>query len=430
MRGRVAMTETRREEVWEALSELFVDNEVDYRQLARALQGEDLTELHEICFSEVAPVCASNLLPPAPPVWQGFDSSWLFAEIKESLAKRRSSRFAALAHALHSAWLRWRFASYWREAEQKIKRYWELPAPTPQNIADIAHKAMLLEAQASPKPGLVCPDHNGSHKDMDYPLFAASADSLRPYLLRCAQIGLETHEQEAREVFPLLRAAGCEAEKAMFAATGGVNTHKGQIFSLGLVCAACGRRMASNLPLDPEYVAADAAAFIQGIVASDLEPLKTALPNRKLTAGEKLYLEHGVTGVRGEAESAFPTAMTAFRALRHDDAGQPLELSLPQALLRILADSADTNILARGGAEGLAYARAEAKKALDLGGMYTEEGRCAVMAMRDEFPRRNLSPGGSADLLAVCVFFLLLADVPKGFQAVKTPVQRLHANRL
>ncbi len=294
--------------------------------------------------------------------------------------------------------------------EERLKKI--LPALS--DVAALAHRAMLTEAQASPKPGLVCPNHNGSHKDMDYPLFVTSADSLRPYLLRCVEIGLETCEKKPEEVFPLLRAAGCDAEKAMFTATKGVNTHKGQIFSLGLLCAACGRRMARDFELEPEYVAADAAAFIRGIVVRDLEPLKTTLPRRKLTAGERLYLEHGATGIRGEAEAGFPAAFAAYRALAAD-VDQPFELSIPQSLLRIMAESTDSNLLHRGGAEGLAYARFEAQKALTLGGMYTEEGKDAVMVMRDEFPRRNLSPGGSADLLAVCIFFLLLRVRPKIF---------------
>ncbi len=414
MDGRNTGPQTRREEIWLALSDLFAGSEVEYRYLARVLHGEDMATLRDICFDEVAPVCAPNLMAPVPPVWPGFSPPSLFAAIRDSLEQRRASRFAAFSHRLRRAYLHLRLRDLWREAEKKINRSWNSFAPTPRDVADMAHKAMLMEARASPKPGLVCPDHNGSHTDMDYPLFVASAGSLRPYLLQCVAIGRETRAQTPGDVFPLLRAAGCEAEKVMFAATGGVNTHKGQIFSLGLLCAACGRRLARGLLLDPDCVAADAAAFVRGIVARDLERLKAALPDRKLTAGEKLYLEHGATGVRGEAEQAFPTALAAFRTLRDDDADRPLALSLPQSLLRILAGSADTNLLSRGGAEGLAYARLEARKALEKGGMYTEEGRAAVLAMRDEFPRRNLSPGGSADLLAVCVFFLLLAHAPDG----------------
>lgn len=284
------------------------------------------------------------------------------------------------------------------------------PVLTPADIAALGQQAMLMEAQAAPKPGLVCPDHNGSHRDMDYALFVASAAALLPYLQCCAQLGFERHTLPPGELFPLLQTAGREGEQAMFAATGGVNTHKGQVFSLGLLCAACGRRLGLGLPLAPHDVAREAASFVAGIVARDLEPLRRSLPQRPLSAGEKLYLHHGITGVRGEAEAAFPTALAAFQALVLE-AEQPLDLSLPQALLRIMAGSDDTNLLTRGGPQGLAYARDAAQKALEQGGMYTPAGRAAVMAMREEFPRRNLSPGGSADLLAVTIFFLLLAKI-------------------
>ncbi|MDL2209826.1 triphosphoribosyl-dephospho-CoA synthase CitG [Desulfovibrio sp. OttesenSCG-928-O18] len=277
-----------------------------------------------------------------------------------------------------------------------------------ESIATLAHTAVLMEAGASPKPGLVCPDHNGAHKDMDYPLFVVSADSLRPYFEECAAIGLARCRETAKTVFPLLREAGVRAEKAMFAATKGVNTHKGMIFSMGLMAAGAGRVAARGETLSPEAVAREAASFVQGIVAKDLEPLKTQLPERRLTAGEKLYLEHGIPGIRQEAEDGYPSALGAFSLLRQSLESVPLERALPNALLFLMATTDDTNIIWRGGMPGLAYARNAAKEALDAGGMATEAGERLVYAMRDEFVRRNISPGGSADLLALAAFFLLL----------------------
>lgn len=295
-------------------------------------------------------------------------------------------------------------------------------APRPETLAAMAHEAVLMEAGASPKPGLVCPDHNGAHKDMDHALFVVSADSLRPYFLECAGIGLARAADTPEAVFPLLREAGRRAEQAMFAATGGINTHKGMIFSMGLVTAGAGRVLGKNLAPQPEAVAAEAASFVKGIVARDLEPLKRTLPARRLTAGEKLYLEHGISGIRQEAENGFPSALDAFRRLLspHDGIapgqlpGQTpnpipdLNTALPHALLHLIAATDDTNLVWRGGMGGLAYARSAAAEALDKGGMHTPQGRECVFAMRDEFTRRNLSPGGSADLLAVASFFWLL----------------------
>lgn len=275
-------------------------------------------------------------------------------------------------------------------------------------LAALAHQAVLMEAGASPKPGLVCPDHNGAHTDMDYPLFVASADSLLPYLEECAAIGRETCDTSPEVVFPSLRKAGIHAEKTMFTATNGVNTHKGMIFSMGLAVAAAGRLAGQNRPVLPEETAREAAAFVKGIVARDLAPLKEAPPERRLTAGEALYVKHGVAGIRREAENGFPSALGAYARLRYHYADLPLEKALPQTLLWILATTEDTNILWRGGPEGMAYARKAAARALELGGMATEEGRTSILAMRDEFTARNLSPGGCADILALAAFFLLL----------------------
>lgn len=279
-----------------------------------------------------------------------------------------------------------------------------------QDIADFAHTAMLMEAGASPKPGLVCPDHRGAHNDMDYPLFVVSADSLKPYLLECASTGFATRNDDPHNVFSLLRAAGVRAEKAMFAATHGVNTHKGMIFTMGLITAAAGRVVAKGDAPLPGTVAQEAALFVAGIVARDLVPLKETLPERKLTAGEKLYLEHGIPGIRHEAESAFPSAVAAFRYLRSLMPALPFEKALPQTLLYLMSTTDDTNIVWRGGLPGLAFARETARVALDKGGLGTSAGERYIYELREEFVTRNLSPGGSADLLALAAFFNLLHE--------------------
>ena len=102
-----------------------------------------------------------------------------------------------------------------------------------KRLADLAVEALLSEARLTPKPGLVDGRNNGAHRDMDLPLMEVSARSLRPFFLEAARLGMER-----RDCMPQLQEAGVAAEKAMFAATHGVNTHKGAIFSLGLLCAA------------------------------------------------------------------------------------------------------------------------------------------------------------------------------------------------
>lgn len=297
--------------------------------------------------------------------------------------------------------------------ERGSENYWYYDASAPARIAALTHKALVLEASAEPKPGLVCPTHNGAHKDMTHATFMASAAALRPYFEHCVTLGYEHGEGHAPALLPALRDAGCEAEVAMFAATGGINTHKGAIFSLGLLCAACGRFLALSQPLCSHSVAQEAASFVRGIVERDLGHLKTHLPDRKLTAGERLYLEHGIGGIRQEAEQGFPTALAGFFALKSAACHMHLAQALPHALLHLMVDAVDTNVLSRGGEEGLAFVQEQAKQALATGGMKNEKGRAYVAWMTEEFTRRNLSPGGSADMLALAAFFLLLENSKK-----------------
>ena len=287
---------------------------------------------------------------------------------------------------------------------------WAQTGLTPASIATLAHKAMILEVEASPKPGLVSPDHNGAHRDMDYPLFVISANSLMPYLEQCAALGMEFAREEPEDVFPKLRTAGISAEKTMFAATGGVNTHKGLLFSLGLLCAASGRLLALRQPIWPRTVAEGGAAIVRGIVGRDLGPLRLSLPKRPLTAGERLFVEHGIGGIRQEAEEGFPSALAAFERLYYLYDDLPRSRAIPQTLLWLMSATADTNILSRGGLEALAFIRETASDILAKGGMYTSSGEQATLELREACVEQNLSPGGSADLLALALFFRMLQD--------------------
>lgn len=84
---------------------------------------------------------------------------------------------------------------------------------------------------------------------------------------------------------------------------------------------------------------------------------------------------------------------------------------LVQTLLYLMTVNEDTNIVARNNLETLEWVRRYANQILISGGMLTKEGMKVVYEMDREFIRRNISPGGSADLLAVTVMFdLLLQD--------------------
>lgn len=278
------------------------------------------------------------------------------------------------------------------------------PDAVDERIGRAALTAALYEAAAAPKPGLVDPLSNGAHRDMDYFLFLSSAAALAPWFARFARLG-RLHRGAPAELLPALREAGKAAERAMFEATGGVNTHKGLIFSLGLLCAAAGA-LSRDGAFTPRDCADTAAAIARGVTERDLGALKARGAAASMTAGERLYLEYGVRGIRGEAEDGFPSVLG--RALPRLRAGLESGLSrndaMVDALLELCSVVEDTNVLKRAGRDGLALLGARAREALSLGGMASPEGRAAVVAMDDALSARDMSPGGCADLLAVTAF--------------------------
>ena len=265
----------------------------------------------------------------------------------------------------------------------------------PSDIADAAVQSLIDEVRTTPKPGLVDRRNNGSHKDMDLPLFEASANALRSYFEECVRIGQHTAQQPPEETFPLLRAAGMEAEETMLQVTGGVNTHKGAIYTLGLLCGSIGRLCCTHT----DAILAECRAMVGSSVTADF-----AAATGK-TAGERLYLQHGIRGIRGEAADGFPSVknigLPHFRqaladGLSHNDAGV-------LTLLHLIAQVEDTNLYHRGGRDGAQWAAEEAKALLP------RPGKEQIAQLDDAFIARNLSPGGCADLLAATYFLHTLS---------------------
>ena len=195
----------------------------------------------------------------------------------------------------------------------------------------------------------------------------------------------------------VLRPLGCEAEGEMLAATHGVNTHKGAIFSIGIVCAALGR-LDRAVWADPARVLAEVSTMTAGLTAKDFAGVTA---ENAVTAGQKLYVQYGITGVRGQVEAGLPAVLEfGLPALEKGlAAGYSLNQSGCGALLAIIANSTDTNLIARSD-RATQLAVVEELKALLARTPYPDEA--ALCALDDRFIAANLSPGGSADLLALC----------------------------
>lgn len=187
----------------------------------------------------------------------------------------------------------------------------------------------------------------------------------------------------------------------MFAATGGVNTHKGAIFTLGTICGAVGRLWRAEAPCrDQEAILRECGAIVSAAVRRDFAALNTETAR---TAGERVYLVQGLTGARGEAAQGFPSvrdiALPALNAalkagLSRNDAGAIV-------LLRLIAQGADTNMVSRGGPERAKKAAEDCARLLECCPLPEME---EISRLDREFTQENLSPGGCADLLAAAFF--------------------------
>lgn len=275
-----------------------------------------------------------------------------------------------------------------------------------REAARYACQALLYEVAITPKPGLVDRENSGSHRDMDFFTFQASAAALQPYFAQCVRIGRQGGAPE--KTLRALRLPGKLAEGEMRRATGGINTHKGAIFSMGILCGALGR-LDREIWGNPDRILDECAAMAKGIVSEDYRGLT---PETAKTAGQKLYILHGITGVRGQAEAGFPAVREVGLPALYTALGKGMNINEAgcAALLELIVHTADTNMIHRGGYEGMLRARLEVKSALERDGFYRRQ---TLEELDAYFIENNLSPGGSADLLALTLLLFFLKEHPQ-----------------
>lgn len=300
-----------------------------------------------------------------------------------------------------------------RQGTEMNNKIEEMTEQTLNKIASFAVESMLYEVSATPKPGLVDRNNSGAHHDMDYFTFMSSAAALHDSFDEFVKIGWQHRHRPVEEVLPYLREAGKKAEFKMFSFTHGVNTHKGMIFTLGILCGCVGWLFGKQ-PLTFENLSECSAKMCQGICEKEYAGLEG---KTELTKGERMYLEYGCTGVRGEVEKGYQTvkqfSLPCYTELRQ--ASVSVNDALVQTLLHLIADTWDTNILSRHDMEAMKYCQKSAQKVLASGGIFTERGRTELLKMDKDFIERYVSPGGCADLLAVTHFVYSLehADIMK-----------------
>ncbi|WP_082552296.1 triphosphoribosyl-dephospho-CoA synthase MdcB [Methylobacterium sp. Leaf456] len=279
-----------------------------------------------------------------------------------------------------------------------------LPTPVvgdPAALARLAVEALRLELDTYPKPGLVSRIDSGSHDDMDAATFEASAAALEPYFADLARAG--------GDGLPMaqLRRIGLDAEAAMRAATGGVNTHRGAIFGLGLLVSAAGALAVPGRGLAPGALGAHVRARHARAILDG--PVLLHAP------GARARRRFRVGGAPAEAASGFPTlygvGLPALHRGRRARIGE--EAARVEACLALIAALNDTNLLHRGGEAGARFARDEAAAFVAAGGVAQDGWRACAETLHRAFVTRRLSPGGAADLLAMTLFVDRLEHRPE-----------------
>ena len=270
-----------------------------------------------------------------------------------------------------------------------------------EDLAARAVEALLDELEVFPKPGLVSRVDSGAHRDMDHALMTVSALALAEPFCAIAEAGARGGGF-GEALVPL----GIEAERAMMRATGGVNTHRGAIFTLGLLVASVARAGATGTSPRTD----DIRRTLLGAWGGDLR--RHALAADAASHGSLVRQSSGLGGVRDEAAAGFPLVFDlALPHLREAaNAGLSANAARVETIFVLMRAAADTNVFYRGGESAAAHVRASAKNFLAAGGCRTSGWQARAEAVHRDFTARNISPGGCADLLAAALFIDAVAS--------------------
>lgn len=267
------------------------------------------------------------------------------------------------------------------------------------------------------KPGLVDKNNCGAHSDMNYYTFIDSITVLSKYFERFYEYG-ENVQSLDKESFKGLRSIGMNCEADMLKATEGINTHKGTIFCFAVILSVVGHIDAKNISKDKVSLVSVIKKLCEGLCSDDLSDIND---KKELTHGELIYVKYGITGIRGESEDGFPTAFDyalpylksmmdlyneKWDGVRTNSTEKQDNLSRIHlnTLLCLMSYADDTNILFRHDMETLSKVKADTKQALLNGGAFTDNGLEYIKGLDEEYTRKRISPGGSADLLSVTIF--------------------------
>ena len=276
------------------------------------------------------------------------------------------------------------------------------PTTIPYIIGHLASMALQAELDTTPKPGLVDRNDNGAHRDMDHALMQRSIQALHPYFVRLAQLGFTDKQPCHDEIVNI----GIEAEREMFKATGGVNTHKGALFSIGLAAVALAGESFCRIT---QAEGCGTMAYndvnskqIQSL-SNSIASLARLFPDTNGTHGSKAKANNILKGALDNAREGYTQLFKAWLPFYIDRIAEGDNYALHKTLLRIMCDLDDTNIVYRTSMETMQEVKTEARQMLDTSRNIVNF-EAALQAMNTDYIHRNISPGGSADMLSLVVF--------------------------
>lgn len=291
--------------------------------------------------------------------------------------------------------------SYFEGIYKKYKELEKKKEKLAYEVSQLSLKAMISEVSTFPSFGLVSPVSSGSHEDMDYYTFLHSAMAITPFLKEMFKVGYSYYSPEC--IFDAIRDIGKECEEKMFEATNNINTHKGMIFLMGISMAAIGKALYENKEFS------EIQEIIKSMVKNILNDFKDLHKKDKLTHGEKLYLDHGFTGIRGQVQDGLSVLFEHIIDKYEDSSLKENDLYM-QILIELMARVEDSTVVYRHDINTLRKVQSDAKEILNMGGVFTLEGKQRCHELEDLYIKEHISPGGCADLLAISI---LLIDVKK-----------------
>ena len=266
-----------------------------------------------------------------------------------------------------------------------------------RNLTSLAVRAILSEISLTPKPGLVDKFNNGSHADMNYQTFINSTAAISPWFGELVREGFSFRDSDLTKALPLIRKIGLRMESVMYDASNHVNTQKGIIFLMGLSLFACGKLQSQS----DRFNLQEFQEIIRGVCKDLVHRELSASQVTAQSHGENIFRKYGFSGARGEAESGFATVFK-FGLPQLAGFAELSDAMMIRCFLAIAANNDDTNILYRSNPQILNDFKSLCKNALDN---FNDSNYTAVI---DFCRQKNISPGGSADLLAVTIFVWLV----------------------